>query len=166
MSTKNLFSKEAKQKINDLAMDIDFAMFASGLKEYPLHMVPMSTKNVDDSGQIWFLSNRNSQHNKNIIQNSAIHLVYSSPSKMKFLNVYGQANITTDFTIIKELYKPSDDAWFDGVEDPNITAIAIKPDQAFYWDPKNNTLITLLKMGVGALTGDEPDLMDQGELNI
>ncbi|MDG2431461.1 pyridoxamine 5'-phosphate oxidase family protein [Flavobacterium sp.] len=166
MSTKNLFSDEAKQKIKDLATEIDFAMFASGLKEYPIHMVPMSTKKVDEEGLIWFLSNRNSQHNQNINLNSAMHLVYSDASKMKFLNVFGQASITTNFEIIKELYKSTDDAWFDGVNDPNITAISVRPDQAFYWDPKNNTLVTLLKMGMGAITGDEPDLMDQGELNI
>ncbi|NRT14924.1 general stress protein 26 [Flavobacterium sp. 28A] len=166
MSIKNLFSEEAKQKIKDLATDIDFAMFATGLKDNPLHMVPMSTKKVDDSGQIWFLSNKNSQHNKNIIQNSAMHLIYSDPSKMKFLNVFGQAKVSTDIDIIKELYKSSDDAWFEGVNDPNITAIAVIPAEVFYWDPKNNTLVTLLKMGMGALTGDEPDLMDQGKLNV
>jgi general stress protein 26 len=166
MSTKNLFSEEAKEKMKDLAMDIDFAMFTTALSQHPLHMVPMSTKKVDEMGNIWFLSNKNSQHNQNIKLDSSTHLIYSDPSKMKFLNVYGQALISTDMNIIKELYKSSDDAWFEGVNDPNITAIGIRPTQAFYWDPKNNTLVTLLKMGVGAITGDEPDLMDQGELKI
>lgn len=166
MSTKNLFSQDAIQKINELATDIDFAMFATNLQEHPLHMVPMSTKKVDSLGNIWFLSNKNSQHNQNLEQNKRMHLIYADASSMKFLNVYGEATITTNKEFIEELYSSTDDAWFDGVEDPNITALSIKPLQAFYWDPKNNKLISLLKMGVGAIRGEQPNLMDQGELNV
>jgi predicted nucleic acid-binding protein len=42
----------------------------------------------------------------------------------------------------------------------------VKPTEAFYWDPKDNKLVTLVKMGVAAVTGDRPDLIDQGELKI
>ena len=164
MSKENLYNDDAKKKIKDMAEDVDFTMMATNLKTLPLHMVPMSTKKVDDQGNIWFLSNKNSTHNHNIMTDNNLHLIYADKSNMQFLNVYGAATISADKKIIDELYGKGDDAWFDGKDDPNITAISVKPTEAFYWDPKNNKLVTLVKMGVGAVTGDEPDTMDFGKL--
>lgn len=164
MSTENLYNDEAKKKIKEMAEDIDFTMMATNLKKTPLHMVPMSTKKVDEQGNIWFLSNKNSTHNKNIMEDAHLHLIYSDISDMQFLNVFGTATITTDRQVVDELYGKADDTWFEGKDDPNITAISVKPTEAFYWDPKNNKLVTLVKMGLGAITGDEPDTMDFGKL--
>lgn len=166
MSKENLYNDEAIKKVKEMAEDIDFAMMATNLEKTPIHMIPMSTKKVDDHGNIWFLSNKNSTHNENIMKDSSLHLIYSDTGDMQFLNVYGTATITTDRKMIDELYGSGDDAWFDGKDDPNITAISVKPTEAFYWDPKDNKLVTLVKMGVAAVTGDRPDLMDQGELKI
>ena len=164
MSTENLYNDEAKKKIKEMAESIDFTMLATGLKKTPLHMVPMSTKKVDDHGNIWFLSNKNSTHNQNIMSDNHLHLIYADKSSMQFLNVYGNATISADRKIIEELYGSADDAWFEGKDDPNITAISVKPTEAYYWDPKNNKLITLVKIGVGAVTGNQPDTMDVGKL--
>lgn len=164
MSTENLYNEEARKKLKDMAENIDFAMMATNLDHAPLHMIPMSTKKVDEDGNIWFLSNRNSNHNKHLNEDPHLHLIYANKADMQFLNVYGIASITTDKEIIKELYGKSDDAWFEGEDDPNITALSIKPTDAHYWDPKHNKLVALVKMGVGAITGDEPDTMDFGKL--
>lgn len=166
MSKENLYNDAAIKKIKEMAEPIDFAMMATNLKQMPIHMIPMSTKKVDDLGQIWFLSNKNSTHTQNIIRDAHLHLVYADKSDMQFLNVYGMATIYTDKEIIDELYGKSDDAWFEGKDDSNITAICVKPSEAFYWDPKNGKLISLLKMGVAAITGDQPDSMDTGKLNL
>ncbi|MDW5290318.1 pyridoxamine 5'-phosphate oxidase family protein [Formosa sp. PL04] len=164
MSNENLYNDEAKQKIRDMAEAIDFTMMATNLKKMPLHMIPMSTKKVDENGIIWFLSNKNSTHNQNILKDPNVHLVYADKSAMQFLNVYGQAQITTDTLIIEALYGKADDTWFEGQEDPNITAIGITPSEAYYWDPNSNKLVTLVKMGVSAISGNQPDVMDFGKI--
>lgn len=164
MSKDNLYNDEAKKKIKEMAEDMDFAMFATNLKQIPLHMIPMSTKKVDDQGNIWFLSDKNNTHNQIIAKDSNVHLIYVDKGSMQFLNVYGTANVSTDRSMISELYSSGDDAWFDGKDDPNVTAISVRPTESYYWDPKNNKLVTLVKMGVGAITGNEPDLMDVGKL--
>lgn len=166
MSKENLYNDEAKKKIKEMAEAIDFAMMATNLKQVPINMVPMSTKKVDDLGHIWFLSNKHSAHNQNIIRDAHLHLIYADKSEMQFLNVYGMATIYTDKEIIDDLYGKADDAWFEGKDDPNITAICVKPSDVFYWDPKNGKLISLIKMGVAAITGDQPDSMDTGKLNL
>lgn len=166
MSTKNLYSNEAREKIKQLAESIDFTMFVTDLKSQPFHTVPMSTKEVDDDGNIWFLSNNNSKHNKNIEREKRAHLIYADKGSFEFLSIYGRATISTDRGRIKELYGSGDDAWFDGVDDPNITALKIEPDDAHYWDTKNGKVVSLFKMLGGAITGNEPDLGEEGKLEV
>lgn len=166
MSTKNLTNEDARKKIKELAEKIDLTMLATNLKSEPFHVVPMSTKEVDEAGNIWFLSNKNSDHNKNIEHENRAQLIYADKGNFEFMSVYGRATISTDRNRIKKLYGSGDDAWFNGVDDPNITAIKIQPDDAHYWDTKNGKVLSLLKMAKGAITGKEPDLGEHGVLKV
>ncbi len=166
MSTKNLSNTEAIKKLKDLATSIDFAMMATDLSNKPVDAIPMSTKKVDEAGNIWFLSGADSDHNANIAKDADVQLLYAKPSDMKFLSVFGKAIITKDKTILKELYSTTDDSWFEGIDDPNLTAIKFTPAQAQYWDTKSNKFISLLKMGYAAVTGDKVDVGATGSLNL
>ena len=166
MTTKNLYSSEAASKIKEMAEAIDFTMLCTDLDSKPFHAIPMSTKRVDDEGAIWFLSGRDSTHNNNIHVDSKVELLYSDPGSMRFLIVYGEATIHEDRQILEELYGATDDAWFNGLDDPNLTAIKVVPLDAHYWDAKNNRLISMAKMGIAAITGKQPDLSEQGDLNL
>src|SRR5690606_16232845 len=166
MSTKNLYSNEAKKKIKELAESIDHAMMATDLKSEPFHVVPMSTKKIDDDGNMWFLSDKNSTYNQNIERQNRAQLIYADKGNFEFLTVYGRASISSDRNKIKDLYGSGDDAWFEGLDDPNLTAIKIEPDDAHYWDTKNGKVLSLLKMVGEAITGNEPDLGEQRKLKI
>jgi len=166
MSTTNLISQDAIDKLKEMVNNIDFAMMQTNLKFTPAHTVPMSTKEVDKQGNIWFLSNKNSDHNKHIMEEGASQLIYSKPSDMEFLTVYGEASISTDSADIDRLYGKMDDAWFDGKDDPNITAIKIAPRDCHYWDTKGSKLVTLFKMGMGILTGEKQELGVRGDLDV
>ncbi len=39
-----------------MAESINFNIMATDLKIIPIHAIPMSTKKVEDKGNIWFLS--------------------------------------------------------------------------------------------------------------
>lgn len=166
MSKNNLFNEEAKAKIKELAENIDFAMMETHLGSKPTHIIPMSTKDVDDEGCIWFLSNKNSEHNGYLVADNSIQLIYSKPSDMEFMTIFGHAFISTERPVLEKYYGKSDDAWFDGIDDPNLTAIKVIPKDAHYWDAKNGKLVSLLKMGMGALTGEKQDLGEHGDLKI
>lgn len=166
MSTENLNKEKSREKLRDMVDDIKVAMMVTGLEKKPINAIPMSTKKVDDKGNIWFLSMGSSEHNKNLQLNPDVHLLYSDPDDMEFMNLYGRAEITKDRSILKDLYNPRTDSWFDGAEDPNLTAIKVTPAEAYYWDTKSNKYVTLLKMGVGAVTGSDQDLSEKGKLNL
>lgn len=166
MTTQDLQAKEANAKIQQLAESIDFAILCTDLTAQPFHAIPMSTKRVDDDGSIWFLSGRDSTHNANILRNLAVQLLYSDPSSMRFLVVFGQALVLDDKAILQSLYSSSDDAWFKGLDDPNLTAIKVTPHTAHYWDIQGNRLFAMWRMGVAALTGTDADVGVHGELRV
>ncbi|TRO64138.1 pyridoxamine 5'-phosphate oxidase family protein [Christiangramia sabulilitoris] len=166
MSTKNLYDDKAREKIKELAEDIDYCMLVTNMDEKPLSAVPMSTKQVDDHGAVWFLSKSSSEHNKNIQKDSDVQLLYSGTSDMEFLSIYGEAFIETNREVIHELYSPADNAWFDGKDDPEITAIKINPKEAYYWDNKDSKMVTLFKLGMAAATGKNQDIGEKGKLEL
>ncbi|RYM30847.1 general stress protein [Brumimicrobium glaciale] len=166
MSEKNLNLNESRKKLKELVESIDFAMFTSNLSKPPFHTVPMSTKKVDINGNLWFLSGRTSQHNINIQIDEKVLLNYANSGDFEFLTVYATAKIVNDKAILEDLYGKADDAWFDGVEDPNLTAICVAPEDAHYWEAKSGKLVSLLKMGVGAITGKQPDMGKEGDLAL
>ncbi|MFD1095016.1 pyridoxamine 5'-phosphate oxidase family protein [Salegentibacter chungangensis] len=166
MSTENLSSSEARKKLADLAQDIGVAMMVTNIGHKPLSAIPMSTKKVDENGNIWFLSRLDSEHNNHIVKDNDVHLLYSKPSGMEFLSVYGKASVSTDKKILEELYSKIDDAWFDGIDDPNLTALVVSPKSAYYWDTKQNKYISLLKIGMSALNGNQKDIGEKGKLNL
>lgn len=166
MSTENLTSKEALEKMTTLVNDIKFAMLLTALDTQPISAVPMTTKKVDEQGDIWFLSGLNSDHNTNIVKSSKVQLLYSDPGDMEFISIYGEASISTDKAVLEELYNKKDDTWFTGVDDPNLTALKIVPQEAYFWDTKDNKYVSLFKMGVAAVTGDKVDVGEKGKLNL
>lgn len=166
MSIENLTSHKALEKMRELVDDIKFAMMLTNLQKQPISAVPMTSKKVDEAGNIWFLSGLNSEHNANIVINPQIQLLYSEPSDMEFISIYGQATIVTEREILKDLYSKTDDSWFNGVDDPNLTAIKVSPKEAYYWDPKENKYISLFKMGLSAITGKKSDVGEKGRLDL
>lgn len=166
MSTQDLTSRDALNKMTKLVEDIKIAMLLTDLESQPISAVPMNTKKVDRQGNIWFLSGLNSDHNANIIKRSKVQLLYSDPSDMEFISIYGEAEVVTEKSKLEEFYNKTDDNWFDGVDDPNLTALKIIPQEAYFWDTKQNKYISLFKMGLSAITGDKADIGEKGKLDL
>ncbi len=165
MGKENLSQVEAKKKFREMVEDVKIAMFATHLTKKPFDVAPMYTKRVDESGNLWFLSSKNSDHNHNILQDPDCQLLFSGGSS-DFLSVFGRAEIIDDRDTIESLYKKMDNAYFDGSEDPQIRAIKFSPKEAAYWSADGNKLVSLFKMGVAALTGKDQDLGTSGKMDL
>lgn len=165
MSKENLSQVEAKQKFREMVEEIKIAMFATNLSKKPLSVAPMYTKRVDESGNLWFLSSVNSDHNEDILRDADCQLLFSDGGS-DFLSVYGTSEIISDGDTIKTLYKKMDNAYFDGDDDPQIRAIKFSPKEAAYWSADGNKLVSLFKMGVAAVTGKDQDIGTSGKMNL
>lgn len=163
----DLHSAEAIEKLKKLAEDSDICMFVTKLTEFPLSSRPMSTQKVDDEGNIWFMSGKDSDKNMHIAEDKRVHIFYQNKGNSEYLSVYGNAEISTDREKIKEMWTPIAKAWFEeGVDDPDITLIKVVPENAHYWDTKNNKMISFAKILVSMLTGKGNDDGVEGELDV
>ncbi|MCL6219815.1 pyridoxamine 5'-phosphate oxidase family protein [Zunongwangia pacifica] len=166
MSTENLEYSEARKKLKSLVEDIKTAMFVTNIGSKPVDAVPMTTKKIDTEGNIWFLSGLNSDHNTNIVKDSDVQLLYSDVKDFEFISIFGKAAIVTEKDILEDLYSRVDDTWFKGTDDPNLSAIKVNPEEAYYWDTKSNKYVSLFKMGVSAITGKQKDIGEKGKLEL
>lgn len=163
---KNLSNQEANKKIKELAEKADFCLFTTNLTSIPLTTRPMSTREVDEEGCIWFFSRKDSSKNKEIMADNQVQLFYSNKSNSEFLSIYGRASVIEDKARAKELWSAFAKTWFnDGYDDPELTLLKIKPEQARYWDTKDGKMVTLLKIVTGAIAGKEFDGGVEGKLN-
>lgn len=167
MSIKNLKDNKAQKKLENLVNTIKIAMVITDLNQRPLNAIPLGTKQVDSKGDIWFLSHINSQHNLDLSAGDKVQLLYNDPIKNQYISIYGTGKVITDSDILHQLYDEKEDKiWFEGPMDPLLSAIRITPEEAHYWDGKNNKFIELFKKGWAALSGGKADLTKQGNLNL
>jgi len=155
--TKNLGQQEALKEIKQLAQEIDTCMFCTQGGDGKLKTRPMSVRKVDDDGNLWFLSDRNSDKNSEIESGSNVDLLFAGGHE-KYLALHGAAEISYDKTKIKELWNPIAKIWFtDGEDDPDISVIKVKYDDGYYWDTKHGHMVSLLKMAKSFVTGTQGD---------
>ena len=164
---RDLSGIEGIDKMRQIIEAEDICMFSTRMQQLPLDVRPMSTAGVDEEGNIWFMSRVDSTKNTDIQQDKRVQLFYANRNSSEYLSVYGEAGITKDRNKIEELWSPVNKAWFEkGKEDPGITLICVKPLDVYYWDSKNNKMITLVKMVSAVLTGKEPNVGVEGKLHL
>lgn len=164
-TTKNLHDSQGIKKLQEMAKEIDICLFCTDLNGDGSTARPMSTQGVDDNGDIWFFSAKDSDKNREVQQDSRVQLIYAHPPKSSFLVVNGEATVEYDRQKIHELWKPHAKAWFtEGEDDPTLSLIRVKVNSAHYWDVKGNKMINFFKMIASMATGKE--LIDAEEGNI
>lgn len=112
----------------------------------------MATQEVDEEGNIWFMSDRSSDKKKEIDKDNKVQFFYSHTGNYEYLSIFGRVEIVNDRSKIEELWSPMAKTWFkEGKEDPNISLIKVIPEDAYYWDTKNNKMVSLIKFAMGAI---------------
>ncbi|MEP7253354.1 MAG: pyridoxamine 5'-phosphate oxidase family protein [Ginsengibacter sp.] len=165
--TMNLIDEKAVKKIRELAKDANICHFVTNLSTTPLSSRPMATQQVDDDGNIWFISDKESDKNHDIQSDDRVQLFYAANGNYEYLSVYGTAEIVFDKAKIHELWTSMAKAWFpDGVDDPAISLIKVSPEDGYYWDTKNNKLVSLFKIAKSMVTGKTDDDGVQGTLKV
>ena len=152
----DLSGLEAVQRLKDMAKDADSCFFATHGGMGPSRGVrPMSVREVDDAGQLWFLSAGDSHKNAEIAAHPSVKLYFQQGAHSGFLELDGYAEVITDRRRIKELWNFMLKTWFtEGEDDPRITAIRVIPRQGYYWDNKHGDAVAGAKIVVGAVLGN------------
>ncbi len=128
---------------------------------------PMSVQQVDDEGNLWFLSAVDSHKDMEVALEPAVTLYFQGSTHSDFLLIHGTALVSRDQAKIEELWEPIIKTWFTGgVTDPRITVIRVRPTDGYYWDTKHGSFVAGVKMLVGAATGKTLDDSIEGHLAL
>ncbi len=164
--TQNLYNQEAIEKLHDLTHE-KICMFCTHDAKGELKARPMSTNKTDGYGNIWFLSDRLSELNDQIIANSKVDLLYTNTKDNSYCSIKGYAEVSREQGLINELWNPIAKAWFkEGKEDPRISVIKVIPEDAHYWDNKSNKFVSFLKIAASALTGANLNDGRDGDIKV
>jgi len=165
---KNLSGAEAVEKIKELIKQSSSCFFCSNIKTgMPFATRPMSVQQVDEDGNLWFLSANDSHKNDELAHDSFVQLLFQGSEHSDFLNIAGTATISYDKAKIKELWEPLIKVWFtEGIDDPRISVIKVEPTEGYYWDNKHGNAIAFIKMTLGAVIGKTLDDSIEGTLHV
>lgn len=163
---KNLQSSEAIKKLKSLVEDIRFCMYTT-YENGKIESRPMTTLEVDEEGNAWFFTSKQTEIGKETGSGEDVTLIYSHPGDNTYLSVTGYATIVEDEQKKDELWSPLSKAWFpEGKDDPNLVVLKVTTDEAAYWDSPSSKMVVFFSMVKAAVTGDQGDPGDHGKLNL
>ena len=127
----------------------------------------MNVREVDDDGNLWFLSACDSHKNDELARDPSVRLFFQGSQHSNFLQLNARATVSIDKSKIKELWEPILKTWFtEGLDDPRITVIKVTPTDGYYWDTKHGNAVAGVKMLVGAMIGKTLDDSIEGRLTV
>jgi general stress protein 26 len=154
-STTNLKAKEGVEKLKVMVKDIKICLFCTQLKTNEGATTrPMAAQDVDDDGNIWFFSGKDSDKNAEIKVDKQVQLFFANPGDSSYLVVNGEAEIILNINKMEEIWSPLVKIWFKkGKEDPNLSLIKVNTKSAFYWDVEGSKMINFFKLLASVATG-------------
>jgi general stress protein 26 len=163
---EDLQGKHAIKKIKEMVEQTQTCFFCSAVVTGESNGDrPMSVMQVDDEGNLWFLSAEDSRKNQELEIDPSVKLYFQGSKHADFMQLNGTAAITTDREKIRELWSPVAKAWFTkGVDDPRISVIKVTPSHGYYWDTKHGLAVAGVKMLLGAVLKKTMDDGIEGKL--
>jgi len=164
---KNLADIEALEKVKDL-LEGKMCFLCTFRTDGSIHSRPMSVANIDEDGNIWFFSPRDSNKNREINQSDHVYIMFMEAGKQHYLTMSGFAEIVIDQQKVEKLWNVFLNAWFtEGKNDPNISLLKVSNLEGHYWDEKNGHLISMVKTTIAAITRTKGlDGSLQGDLTL
>lgn len=164
MSTVN-YKKDTKgfQKIRSLINEPKTVMLATRLHKAPFAVCPMTLLQMDEQGDLWFFTSKESEHFTNIAHDNRVQILYTDEQNQTYISIYGNATHIVDKTKVDELWNPMLNNWFEGgKQDANLTLLNVNMEQAYYWDSKLHKLVSFFEL----IEGDTADLGQKGYVNL
>lgn len=154
-------------KIWELIKDIHVAMLTTTDPNGALYSRPMATQQDSFTGELSYLTQQHSGKVAEIRDNAAVNLTYVDTHKSTFVSLSGAATLSRDPARIHALWHPSFTAWFPGGEqDPEITVLTVRIEEAEYWDAPSNSLVRNYQILKRAVTGGKTSVGEHERLSV
>ena len=143
----------AVEKFWNEIKDVHAGMLAIGSARH----VPMSPYPREADQAIWFITAQGTALVKAIEEGEhAASLILTGAGEMH-ARIEGDAVLVQDRAKLEELWSPVADAWFDGIDDPDVRLICLRPRAAEVWLTPS-MLGFAYEIVKSKVTGAEPDM--------
>jgi general stress protein 26 len=117
----------------DAIAGFDIAMLVTRSGEGELRGRPMAIAEIDETGDMWFVTAADSAKIDEIQSDEQVAVVMQK--EKTFVSLSGTAEIVVDRARLKALWKTEWDCWFaQNRDDPRAVLIHFASDRAEYWD--------------------------------
>ena len=153
------------KKIAELAKGMNFAMLTTVDERGAFVTRPMALQDTDFSGDLWFLSSRDSRKVAHLQANP--HVGVSLSSRDVWISINGTGEVVEDRQKAAELWTPQMDGWFpQGAEDPSVVVIRVDGETAEYWDTPGGLVASALSLVKVKATGKRYAGNDHDEVEL
>lgn len=162
MEGLSMSSKQSYDKLFELIEKNDIAMLTT-IHQDKLVSRPMSYQDVDEQGNIWFLTTL-TEKTEEIKKDNRVNLAFT---KKGYVSIAGNAEIINDDAKKKEYWSKGIELFLNtSHDDPNVVLIKVVPDSAEYWatDDKFKTVVEGIKSLVSNDTGSDTSINKSIEL--
>jgi general stress protein 26 len=125
---------------------------------------PMHIAKAEENGSIWFFTGSGGRVANEVAEDPYVLLVFQD-ERSSYLTLRGNARVVNDRATMKELWSEPYKVWFPGgLDDPELTLIAVEPLGAEYWDNGGlNRIEYLYEAAKAYVTGTTPKVNDPEE---
>lgn len=135
--------------------------FANGLRARPLEARPERSADT-----IWFVTDLRSDKESEIESRHEVGLVFIDAKAAAYLSITARAQIRRDHAKAAEIWKTTDNMWWQGPNDPNVGLLRVNPLIAELWDGPSTKIIAVLEFIKAKLTGDKPYLGENRKVTV
>jgi general stress protein 26 len=123
---------EVKRKLVEALRAFETLMVATTSPHGEIHARPMAVAEVDDNGDVWFVTDKESPKVDEITADP--HALATGQDGRNYVSLSGELHIIHDPERLAALWKTSWNIWFaQGKDDPNITLMRLRPSVGEYW---------------------------------
>lgn len=147
--------------IQDLLSEFDTAMLVTHGPDHLHRARPMAIARVESDCRLWFFTGRDTAKVHEIQEDQNI-LVVCQAEHRRYVSLSGTAEFISEHTKARELWKDAYKTWFpQGVDDPNLLLICVRPTEAEYWDSSGFKGVRYAFQAAKAyVTGRPPHVME------
>jgi general stress protein 26 len=135
--------------------------FAGGLRARPLEARPERA-----AGLLWFVTDLRSGKEHEVEFDADVGLVFIDAGAKAYLSITARAEVLRDHSKAAEIWKKTDNVWWNGPDDPNVCVLRVCPHTAELWDGPSSRAVAAFEFAKAHLTGRKPNLGENRKVTV
>jgi general stress protein 26 len=150
--------------VYEIMKEFATAMLVTANAQGQMEARPMQVACADEGDDVWFFTRKGGRLSKEIERDPMVLLTFQEENTA-YLSLRGRARAVQDRAKAEELWKDPYKVWFPGgVEDPDLSLIAVDPVSAEYWDNRGaNKLEYMFEAAKAYFKGQKPRVGDEDQ---